>query len=665
MTDALPTDPVVRRARWFRLRGARAARRGPVSVTRAVVQFGLASLVAVLVIGLAGVEVLKSEGDREAFKDAKQLATLAGRGIVQPLVSDALFTGNATELARVDRVVRTSVLGHGIARVKIWTAQGRIVYSDASPLIGAVYPLPADEVGALRSGAVVAEPSTDPVRPENRFERSFGPLVDIYLPIHTSSGRALLFEAYLPSHEVSASARHRWEAFAPALFGGLVLLALVQLPLAWSLASRLRRGQQEREALLVRAIEASEDERRRIAADLHDGVVQDLAGVAYSLSASAETVGSQQTEALAGSLRVSASQTRQSIRSLRTLLVDIYPANLRSVGLEAALSDLVSALSARGKVAQLTYQPDLEISDDLAALLYRIAQEAIRNVMAHARARHVEVIVAADAETVSLTVRDDGIGFSPDTANRRASARPPRPEPAGRPRARAPGAVRDQLRARPRHRRSRGGGTDVIRVLIVDDHLVVRTGLEQLLESADDITVVAAVGEGERAAELAAEHLPDVVLMDLSMPGIGGAEATRRIRACAPTVNVVVLTSFSDRERILEALDAGALGYLLKDIEPDELMRGIHAAARGESPLAPKAALALITERSGPPQGQALTRREREVLSLVGRGLPNKLIARELSISEKTVKAHLTRAFQRIGVSDRTQAALWAHRHQI
>jgi DNA-binding NarL/FixJ family response regulator len=204
----------------------------------------------------------------------------------------------------------------------------------------------------------------------------------------------------------------------------------------------------------------------------------------------------------------------------------------------------------------------------------------------------------------------------------------------------------------------------VIRVLIADDHAVVRVGLEQLLESAEDITVVAVAADGEQAAGLAAECRPDVVLMDLSMPGLGGIEATRRIRAAEPTVHVVVLTSFSDRERILAALDAGALGYLLKDAEPDELLRGIRAAAKGEAPLAPKAALALITERSAA-ETQTLTAREQEVLALVGKGLPNKLIARRLSISEKTVKAHLTNIFQRIGVSDRTQAALWAHRHDL
>src|SRR4051812_4077087 len=164
---------------------------------------------------------------------------------------------------------------------------------------------------------------------------------------------------------------------------------------------------------------------------------------------------------------------------------------------------------------------------------------------------------------------------------------------------------------------------------------------------------------------MAGEHRPDVVLMDLSMPGVDGIEATRRLMAERPESRVVVLTSFSDRERILDALDAGAVGYLLKDAEPDELIRGVRAAAAGEAPLAPKAASAVLTARTEQRPAAELTPREREVLSALASGKANKQIARELGISEKTVKAHLTRVFEAIGVSDRTAAALWAQRHGI
>lgn len=201
----------------------------------------------------------------------------------------------------------------------------------------------------------------------------------------------------------------------------------------------------------------------------------------------------------------------------------------------------------------------------------------------------------------------------------------------------------------------------MIRVMVVDDHAMVRAGLEQLLDGVADMSVVASAADGSSAIDMIAQAHPDVVLMDLSMPGIDGIEATRRIVAEHPAARVVILTSFSDRERILRALDAGAAGYLLKDAETEELLRGIRAAAAGEAPLAPKAATAVLGDRRPP----ALTAREQEVLSAVVAGLANKQIARRLGISEKTVKAHLTNIFQRIGVADRTQAALWAERHGI
>src|SRR3954453_4190686 len=204
----------------------------------------------------------------------------------------------------------------------------------------------------------------------------------------------------------------------------------------------------------------------------------------------------------------------------------------------------------------------------------------------------------------------------------------------------------------------------MIRVLIAEDHAMVRAGLTELLGNRDDVEVVGEAANGEEAVDRATQLQPDVVLMDLSMPEVDGIEATRRISEVVPGANVVVLTSFSDRERILDALDAGAVGYLLKDLEPEELHRGVLAAARGESPLAPKAAHAVISARADArPATVELTEREREVLELVAEGLPNKLIARRLEISEKTVKAHLTRVFQTIGVTDRTQAALWAKRN--
>ena len=203
---------------------------------------------------------------------------------------------------------------------------------------------------------------------------------------------------------------------------------------------------------------------------------------------------------------------------------------------------------------------------------------------------------------------------------------------------------------------------ETIRVVIADDHQVVRTGLERLLDGWPNVTVVGTAADGVEAVRLTSLHRPDVVLMDISMPVMGGLEATRRIVAAWPEVQVVVLTSFDDRLTVAEALDAGAIGYLLKDSDPATLREGIESAAHGGSPLNPRVAWSILSARREQRSEPSLTDREREILELLRRGLANKEIAAQLGITVKTVKAHLTSLFQKIGVLDRTQAALWAER---
>ncbi len=207
-------------------------------------------------------------------------------------------------------------------------------------------------------------------------------------------------------------------------------------------------------------------------------------------------------------------------------------------------------------------------------------------------------------------------------------------------------------------------GQDVIRVVVVDDHAVIRAGLQQLLAGTPDIEVVGQAENGREALDVVRRLRPDVVLMDLQMPDVDGVAATRMIMAEQLGVDVLVLTSYSDSERIVGALDAGAVGYLLKDADPDDVLQGIRAVTRGGSPIHPRAARTLLGIRAGSSQVQ-LTSRETEILRLVREGLANKQIARRLDISERTVKAHLTSAFARIGVSDRTQAAVWAERNGL
>jgi len=205
----------------------------------------------------------------------------------------------------------------------------------------------------------------------------------------------------------------------------------------------------------------------------------------------------------------------------------------------------------------------------------------------------------------------------------------------------------------------------MIRVVIVDDHALFRAGVAQLFAQTDDIVVVGEAADGDEALSAIAALKPDVVLMDLSMPVMNGNVATRRIHELHPDVRIVVVTSYVDRVDVLDALDAGAVGYLLKDAHPDELLSGIRSALVDGTPLAPRAASEIVRAWRDSQEAGELTVRELDVLALLANGSPNKVIAQRLGITEKTVKAHVTRIFQTLGVSDRTQAALWVERHGL
>ncbi len=392
--------------------------RRPATVRGAVVQFAASGLVVLVLLGGAAVLVLRQEGRDESIRDARTLTQALGSGVVEQSLDDRLLLGDEQAVAQLDRVVRRGVLSDQVVRVKIWSRDGRAIYSDEPRLIGSVYPLGEDELAALDSGATEAELS-DLTKPENRFERSYDELLEVYLPIVTPGGERVLFETYQPFDSITASGRRIWLQFTPALILALVLLWLIQLPLALSLARRVRESQRERESLLRQAIESSDTERRRIAADLHDGVVQDLAGISYGLSAAADRIPPEEASGLAATLRSAATATRQSMRRLRSLLVEIYPPNLQTVGLAAAIADLAAPLTAAGAEVRIDIPAELRLREPVEALLYRGAQEALRNVAKHAGAATVAVRVEQENGVVWLQVDDDGQGFSPEALEER------------------------------------------------------------------------------------------------------------------------------------------------------------------------------------------------------------------------------------------------------
>jgi two-component system NarL family sensor kinase len=399
----------------------RAATGTPPSAASAVTRFMLGSLAAIAVVIVGGFFALRSVTVREAERDTRARVELQGALVESAGLTDGLLRGDPRATAHLDDLVVGSLLSASVVRVKVWSRDGRVLYSDEPALIGRRFGLTKDEQALFTNGRAEAELS-DLSKPENRYERAAGKLLEAHTAIRTPNGTPVLFETYQRFDAVSASAQRLLRALSPTLIAALAVLLLFQVPLSWSLARRMQRGHRDRERLLEQAIEASDRERGRIAADLHDGVVQDLAGIAFGLAPLADDAARRGADAEAAALRDSSGRLRQGVRALRTLLVEIHPPNLASAGLAAALDDLLSPLAAAGVVTEL------EVDDHAAAgagsgadaLVYRVAREALRNVAAHAGARHVRVVVATVPGTLRLTVTDDGDGFDAGQRAQRA-----------------------------------------------------------------------------------------------------------------------------------------------------------------------------------------------------------------------------------------------------
>ncbi len=227
------------------------------TTTRAVAQFAIAGLVVLALFLVGTVLVFRSFGRSEALRDARQFAVLTGQGIVEPALQSGILSGDERALAELDRIVQERVLGDRIARVKVWTVGGRIVYSDEPRLIGQTFPLDEEKLDVLRTGDARAELSSLEGE-ENRFERGLGEVYEVYLPIRAPDGTPLVFETYQRASTVASTGNRIWIPFAALLLVSLILLWLVQVPLAWRLARSLRRSQEDREQLLERALEASD-----------------------------------------------------------------------------------------------------------------------------------------------------------------------------------------------------------------------------------------------------------------------------------------------------------------------------------------------------------------------------------------------------------------------
>ena len=375
----------------------------------------LTGVVALVAIAWGTARVGNQAAAHQAVYSAQDKTELLALTVAEPAMPRRLVDGDIGALDRYDRDVRRHLLVENVERVKIWRENGDIIYSDQGKLVGRNYALQDEELEVLRRGGTAAEVS-DLGAPENFLEQDDRRrLVEVYTRIHSPEGEPLLFEAYHSSAIVDRRRTELLAAFWPITFAALALVVLVATGLLYALTRRLRRSAEERARLLEAAVEAAEAERERIARDLHDGVVQDLVGASFAMSALART--DDLPEAARRTADEAGSTVRTSLKSLRSLMVEIYPPDLRAETLGAALQDLLAPAAAQGVAASAEVTEAEPASDAAVGLVWRVAQEAVRNAVRHSGARTLGVEVSgrqqAGGRRLVLTVSDDGGGFDP------------------------------------------------------------------------------------------------------------------------------------------------------------------------------------------------------------------------------------------------------------
>lgn len=381
-----------------------------------VAQFLAAGFLVLAAITVGTGELSERAAKEEAIADALATTELLAGSVAEPAVTRGLVEGDVGAIDRFSRRIKDRLEVGDVKRVKIWNRDGRIVYSDQGELINETFELGEKELRVLNEGDTAAG-IADPNRLENRLENRYefttdGGLLEVYDRIESPEGEPLLFEVYYSAEKVGQRQETIFAAFRPITLGGLLLLLALTTPLLWILTRRLKTSADDRERLLRAAVDASDSERRRIARDLHDGVVQDLVGTSYALTATGEALRSERPETASDLERMSGS-LRTSLRSLRSLLVEIYPPELHTGGLAASLEDLVAPAHGAGVEATVEVTDIDGVKEDVVALVWRVAQEAVRNALRHGQPDTLAVNVNASNGAVVLEVTDDGRGFEP------------------------------------------------------------------------------------------------------------------------------------------------------------------------------------------------------------------------------------------------------------
>jgi len=375
------------------------------------VQFVVVGLVIALallwVTGILGERIAREQ----AIEDARTTTSLLAETVVEPALSAGLLGTNAGDLDKFDRLIRSRVLENDVVRVKVWDDTGTIIYSDEPRLIGQRFELESDEEEVLQNGGSAAGLS-DLTSPENKYDQQLGRVLEVYTRVQTPDGKPLLFEVYLSDDNLQQRTDALFTQFRPLTVGGVVLFLILSTPLLWVVSRRADRAAADRERFLVMATEASDAERRRIARDLHDGVVQDLAGTSFALSGLAREVEERSSEQ-SEQIEQLATSVRASLMSLRSLLVEIYPPELAGIGLAAALQDLVAPANKVSVAVKLDVTDVDDLPDDVTALIWRTAQECVRNALRHGQPTRlrIDVHVEEAGQVAVMIVTDNGRGF--------------------------------------------------------------------------------------------------------------------------------------------------------------------------------------------------------------------------------------------------------------
>jgi two-component system NarL family sensor kinase len=377
------------------------------SLRREVLRFVIPAVLGMILLLGASLFAAMNAAREQSIREAESAATWLARSVVTPLLTEDLTSGKVSSIKELDASLDSSVQGSDVVDVRLWNADGVIIYSNDPRLMGEQFPLPEDI-----SGEIVAEP-VDPTQPENRYLDPSQELVQVSLPVAGTDGAEYLFQISQLQDTVQQDARALWLSFAPILVGSVALLGLMLVLLGISMARRINAESESRQALLQHALDSTETERRRIAADLHDGPVQSLAGLSFTLAALSHRAGKDGATGDAVALDQAAVRSREAVRELRSLLVDLYPPNLEMSGLAAAIYDHLDGLGPEVTVtADVADLPDLD--PHTRAVVYRIAREALTNVEKHSRAERVSVSLDKEDQEIHLQIVDDGGGFDPN-----------------------------------------------------------------------------------------------------------------------------------------------------------------------------------------------------------------------------------------------------------